>query len=174
MKRLSLLIYVLIMFCITLTGCMTDAKEIDDQVYILAIGADRGKENKIKLTVQFPTYKGGAGGGAMKSGGGGEGGGKEEGVVGSTVVESVEAPSLLEGINLLNTFTSRKISLVHLKMVVFSEDFAREGIERYIEPLARFRETRRTMQFVVCRGTAEEFIMQNKRKCKYQKIRYDG
>lgn len=146
------------------SGCTSDSNEIDDQVYVLAIGTDRGVDNKLRLTVQYPTYKGGGGGGGgtEMSGGGSGGGDKESGEVSGTIVETVEASSILEGINLLNTSTTRRLSLVHIKMIVFSEDFARAGIGNYLEPLARFRETRRIAQVVVCRGSAEDFIKENK------------
>lgn len=164
MKKLSLIILVILLFCFTLTGCTLDNKEVDDQVYTLVIGADKGMDNKIRLTVQYPDYKGvgGGGGGGMEKKGGGEGGKKDEtGKVDGTVVSTVEAPSLLEAINLLNTFISRKISLMHTKEIVFSEDLAREGIGSYLAPIARFRETRGIMQIVVCKGTAEDFIKEN-------------
>jgi spore germination protein KC len=44
------------------------------------------------------------------------------------VVSTVEAPSLLEGINLLNAAVNRQVSLMHAKMLVFSEEYAREGV----------------------------------------------
>ena len=163
MRKHDLLpIFMLLVFVCTLfTGCSSDSKEIDDQVYTLVIGADKGSENRVRLTVQYPTYKNGGGGGMEKSSGGG-GGKDESGEVDGTIVETVEAPSILEAVNLLNTSVPRSISFIHAKMFVFSEDFARDGIGSYLEPLARFRETRRIMQVVVCRGKAEDFIKENK------------
>ena len=143
-----------------LTSCNTDSKEIDDQVYSLIIGCDKAVDNKIRLTVQFPTYKGGPAGGGSNSGGSESD--KENGVVGNTIVETVEAASILEALDLMNTFTPRKISLLHAKAIVFSEDIAREGIKDFLQPIARFREVRRIMQFIVCRGTAQDFIKENR------------
>ncbi|MCX7920730.1 MAG: Ger(x)C family spore germination protein [Clostridia bacterium] len=157
MRKVSLLLITLFFFFI-MTACTTDGKEIDDQVYALILGLDKGVDNKIRLTIQYPTYKGG--GGMQKSEGGGED--KKSGQIDNTVVTTIEASSILEGINLLNTVTSRRISLVHLKKVVFSEYIARQGIKNYLEPLARFREIRRITQIAVCRGSAEDFINENK------------
>ena len=166
MSKFRLFIYISILISTLLTGCTTDSKEIDNQVYSLVIGADKAVENKVRVTVQFPTYKSSGGessGGTQKKGGsGGDGNSNETGEVSGTIVETVEASTLLEALNLLNTSTSRTISLVQVKEVIFSEDMAREGIGRYLEPLARFRDARRTMQMVVCRGTAEDFIKENK------------
>jgi len=148
-------------FSLSLSGCY-DSTEIDEEVYALAVGVDKGVSNIIRVTIQYATYK--DGGGGQKSGGGGNGesagGGKEEesGEVDGTVVATVEAPSLLEAINMLNLSSNRQISLFHTKMLVFSEDYAREGVMRYVEPLARYRQVRDSMRVVVCQGTAEEFI----------------
>lgn len=155
------LIFVLIIIvCLPMAGCY-DAIEIDEEVYTLVIGVDKGVNNMIRVTFQYATYKEGGGGG--KEGGGGEGGGDEEsGQVDGTVVSTVEAPSLLEGINLLNAAVNRQVSLMHAKMLVFSEEYAREGVGRYVEPLVRFRELREFMRVIVCKGKAEDFIMENK------------
>jgi len=144
-----------------LTSCTTDSKEIDNQVYTLIIGCDKAVDNKIRLTVQYPTYKGGSTGGSQKSGGGGDSD-KESGVVDNTIVQTVEASSILEALDLMNTSTTRKISLVQAKAIVFSEEMAREGIKNYLQPIARFRETRRIMQLIICRGSAQDFIKENR------------
>lgn len=167
LKKLSLILCLGLLLSTLLAGCTPDSKEIDDQVYTLVIGADKGVNNRVRLTVQYPTYKSGGGGsseGSQKKGGGGGGAdnANETGEVGGTIVETAEALSLLEAIDILNTSTSRRISLVQAKAMIFSEDLAREGVERYLETLARYSETRRTMQVIVCRGAAEDFIKENK------------
>jgi len=146
-------------FCLPLNGCY-DSIEIDEEVYALAVGIDKGVSNIIRVTVQYATYKDGGGGSGGGGGGesGGGGGGEESGEVNGTVVSTVEASSLLEGISMLNLSSNRQISLYHTKMLVFAEDYAREGVIRYVEPLARYREVRESMRVVVCKGSAEEFI----------------
>jgi len=153
---------IIFIFSSLLTSCTTDSKEIDDQVYTLTLGCDKAVDNKIRLTVQYPTYKGGPTGGSQKGGGGVGESDKENGVVDNTIVQTVEASSILEALDLMNTSTTRKISLVHTKAIVFSEEMAREGIKNYLQPLARFRETRRNMQLMVCRGTAQDYIKENR------------
>lgn len=161
MFKASKVIVLLITFVYILTGCTTDSKNIDDQAYAIMVGIDKGVDNKIRLTVQFPTYKGG-GNGSSLGGGGGNSDEKEHGLVDGTVVASIECATVLEGINLLNTSTSRHISLVHCKAIIFSEQLAQDGINFYLSDFARFRETRRIANIGVCRGKAEEYIMENK------------
>jgi Ger(x)C family germination protein len=138
-----------------LPGCM-DASEIDDNVYAVAIGLDKGTNNKVIVTVQYPIYRSSKGGG-----GGGGGSGTDTGGGGGNV-HSVEAPTLLEGIDLMNMAISRRVSLTHTKMLIISEDFARAGIGEFLSPLAKFRETRRTMFVVVTKGRAMDLIEENK------------
>lgn len=161
MKKLSIVLCIL-MFSTFFSGCTTDRTEIDDQVYSLVMGLDKGVDNKMRLTVQFPTYKEGGGGGStggMKKDGGG---GDEEGLVSGTIIQTVEAPSILEGIDMMNSSTSRRISLVHAKAIIFSEALAREDLQQYMEAVVRTRETREIIRIMVCKGTAEDFIKENK------------
>lgn len=153
MKKNKFIAIICVFLCTATSGC-ADKMEVDDQVYAIAIGADKGAENKIRFTVQYPTYKKDQGGSQQDQD-------IKSSVVGNTVTSTVEAPSIIEAINLLATFTSRRISLVHTKMIIFSEDFARDGIAGFLQPIARYRESRRIMQILVCKGTAEEFIKQN-------------
>ncbi len=162
MLKVRKVIVLLITFVYILTGCTTDSKNIDDQAYAIMIGIDKGVENKIRVTVQFPTYKGGGNGSSSGAGGGGGSEEKESGQVDGTIVTTIECSTVLEGINLLNTSTSRHISLVHCKAIIFSEQVAYEGINLYLSDFARFRETRRIATIGVCRGKAEDYIMENK------------
>jgi spore germination protein KC len=86
-------------------------------------------------------------------------GGKSEKV---TEVISVESASLFGAINLASTFISKDLTFIHNKAVVVSEELAREGLSRYINPLVRNRELRRTNYLLVAKGSASDFIEKNK------------
>ncbi|AKN30091.1 spore gernimation protein GerC [Clostridium carboxidivorans P7] len=151
-KVVSTILIILTFSSLLLTGCK-DSSEVDDNVYAVVIGLDKGINNKVMVTIQYPVY--------MQTNGEGKGSGM--GTNGSNAnVHSVEGPSMLECINLMNMAISRRISLVHTKMLVISEDFAKEGIGDFLSPLARFRGVRRTMFVVVTKGTAASFIQENK------------
>jgi len=147
--------------CLALSGCY-DAREIDQEVFALVIGMDKGTGNMVRVTFQVSTYKEGESGGGQSGGSGENGSGEEAGEIGNTVISTVEAPSLIESINMLNSASNRQISLSQTKMVIFSEEYAREGVGRYIEPLTRSREIGELMRVLVCRGRAEDYIMENK------------
>ncbi len=153
-KALSLFLILLILSS-SVTGCY-DATEIDDEVYAISVGVDRGVSNKVRLTVEFPLYAGGSSESGSSSGTGG--GSAQE----KSTTHTIEAPSILEAVNMYNMATSRKVSLMHAKWYIFSEEFAREDIGSYIAGLERFRETRSTTAIIVTRGSAENFIRENK------------
>lgn len=153
LKKITALVTIFLL-SLGLPGCY-DAIEIDEEVYALSIGVDKGINNAIRVTFQYATYN-------EDSGGGMGGNGEESGEVGATIVSTVEAASLLEAINIMNASVNRQVSLMHVKMLVFSEEFAREGVGKYIEPLSRFREVRELMRIVVCKGKAQDFIKETK------------
>ncbi|MCI1996558.1 MAG: Ger(x)C family spore germination protein, partial [Clostridium luticellarii] len=53
-RKINLLLLFIILFTM-LTGCY-DAVEIDDEVYPVMLGVDRGSNNKFKITIQYPVY----------------------------------------------------------------------------------------------------------------------
>lgn len=154
-KRLIALLLAIIVF-LSLTGCF-DAREIDDAVYAISVGIDKGTQYKVRLTIQYPTYLSGGGGETKKGSTGAE---KKNAQPGSNV-HTIEAPTMLEAVDMFSVAMSRHVSLMHVKWFIFSEEFAREGIEAYIAGLERYRETRSSTSVLVTRGTAEEFILEN-------------
>lgn len=149
-KRVSSVI-LLIMILSVLTSCY-DAMEVDDEVYALTLGVDKGVNNKIRVTIQYPLYKSGE-----KSSGDNE----KSNAAPNSIIHTVEASTVLGALDMYGMAISRRVSLMHTKVLVFSEEFARDGVGRYLAPIARFRETRRIMQPVVVRGTAEKFLKEN-------------
>lgn len=129
------------------TGCW-GLREPDEMGFILAMGIDKGKSNIINVTFQVAVPK--------ALGGGGEGGG-------TTEILSVEAASIFGALQLANTFMTRDLTLIHNRMVVVSEEIAREGLNKYINPLIRDREIRRNTFLMVTRETtARKFLEENK------------
>ncbi len=158
-KRVKLCL-LLLMACTLNCGCY-DAAEVDDQVYALTLGLENGVNDKLRLTIQYPTYK--------SSGGGGEGQGDKDSSgmeKGNTApgfnISSVESPSIIEALDMYGMAISRRVSLKHAKTLIISEDLAKEGIEEILAPLARFRDTRSVMNILVVKGSAQKFIQENK------------
>ncbi|QSQ08121.1 Spore germination protein B3 [Koleobacter methoxysyntrophicus] len=146
----------------SLTGCY-DSREIEELAYVMTIGIDKGVTDKLRLTVQFSTMSGptAAAGGGM-GGGGGNGGSQDGGEQDGYTAITMDVPSFFTGIDMINTIVPRKLNFMHTKALVFSEEMAREGIGDYIAPIVRYREIRRTIHVIVCKGSAADFIKENK------------
>lgn len=147
-KRLKTGILLLNCFLFFLVPGCWGARETDGLGYVLSMGIDKGKENILQVTFQI----------AMPQAPGGNGGG-EKGR--NTEIVSLEAASLFGALQLANAFVSRDVTLIHNRAVIISEELAREGMSKYINPLIRSREIRRNTFLIVTRGQAREFIEKN-------------
>lgn len=154
--RKILIVLLISSLLVPISGCY-DANEIDDLVYVIGLGLDKGSNDNIKVTVQFSTLKEGDG----QETGGGKTSTAEKGKKGFDIM-SVEAPTVFSAINILNTSLTRKLTFMHMNIIVFSEELAREGLSPYLSTLAGYREIRRPMTILISKSKAEKFILENK------------
>lgn len=159
--RIFAFILIVILQCIILTGCF-DKREPDDMAYPIALGFDKGSTNELRMTMQIAVPTNIAGG---ESGGGGDG-------ESSSTVIAVETPSIYSGLNMLNSFISKQINLSHIKVIVFSQEIAQEGISKYLHAMIRNREFRPNVSIIVSRCSAEEFIDAVKPKLETNPAKY--
>lgn len=134
---------ILIAVCPLLTSCY-DSREVDDLGFVIALGLDKGKTNTLRMTMQIAKPETGSDGGSSED----------------LPYEqfSVEAPAIFSGLNMINTFASKQISLSHIKVVVFSSELAREGLGPHLKAMLRGHEFRPNVPIVVARKTAEEYL----------------
>lgn len=145
-RKISLLLIFLMLFTV-LTGCY-DAVEIDDEVYPVMLGVDKGANNKFRITIQYSVY-----GAANRN---------QEGTQRTqSNIAVIEAPSIIESMEIFGQEISRRITLKHLKVIVFSEKIAVEGIGKYILGIQRYREMRNTVAITVVKGEAQNFVREN-------------
>ncbi|NPV90297.1 MAG: Ger(x)C family spore germination protein [Firmicutes bacterium] len=156
-RRWALLTLLLFLVNLFPLGCW-DYQEVDETAYVLVLGFDKGKENKLTVTAQIaaPRRIAGGGAGGMPSQEGGPAGAK------TTEVVTAEAPTAVASFNMLNTFVNRRISMKHTKVVVFSEELAREGLLPFLRVIGRYPEFRRNIFIGVARGvSARELLEKN-------------
>ena len=116
-KSIILLFIILILPLFFLTGCSEDSS-IENLAYVIAIGIDKGENNLLRLSLQFATPE------SASSGNGGSGSGSTS----ESTITTADCSSIDSGINLINSYISKKINLSHCKVVVFSEELAADGI----------------------------------------------
>ncbi len=148
MKRISIMLAGILLMGI-LCGCY-DADEPNDIVYTVALGIDQGEDpGEYAITIQFarPT---------QISGGASEEGGKGGNETFSLV--TVNAPTIYSAINLANHIVSKRFTLAHTKLIVFSEEVARNGIIDMADTIARSSDIRPNIYLAVAKGSAKEYL----------------
>ncbi len=123
---------------------------IDHLAYVVALGLDVGENNKIKLSFQLSIPGGESGGGTGSS------------QSDSTVVNSIECSTIDSGINLLNTYISKEVNLSHCKVIVFSEQFAYQGLGDSIYTLMNHVQVRPDCNIIISRCNADYFLNTSK------------
>jgi spore germination protein KC len=150
----------LLLFCtLLLNGCW-DWKEIETLGLVQALGFDL-KPNSDDLTITtmiaIPPKLTPASGGSDESP--------------SVLIISMDAPSIYEAFNRINTTVNREITLIQNQVLLIGEEMAKQGVQRWIDNLIRFREMRRTLFIYICKGRAAD-IMQVKPKLELNPAEY--
>lgn len=143
MRTVSILV-TLSLILVLVSGCW-DLQEITELAPINGLGIDPGERpGTIKVSVQLslPSQ-------ASPGTGGGASGGPQLRVI------TLEAPSLLEAINLLFAHTRREPFLRHLGYIVFGEEMAKAGIAGVIGGLQGAVTIRGSVPTFVAVGSAE-------------------
>ena len=142
-----ILVLILLLSCLfSFTGC-TSMTNIDDLGYVVALGIDPGSDgNNLKLSVQIsiPTSS------------------EQSSDSATSAINSIECSSIDSGINLINTFVSKKLNLSHCKVVVISEQLAYNGIDEYLYTLINDIELRPDTSIVISKCTAEYYLDNSK------------
>ncbi|KPH74540.1 hypothetical protein AFL42_09965 [Oceanobacillus caeni] len=142
MKRMIPISIILFMIII-LSGCW-DSKELTDISIVTILGIDK-EDDKYKVTVQILNP------------------GEIAGDTGTTQpavnTYTETGNTLIEAIRRLTSIAPRKIYLSHLRIVIFGEEFAREGIGGVLDFLSRDHEMRTDFFFAVAKDYAAEDVL---------------
>lgn len=152
-RQLKMFLALLLLMCTS--GCY-GYHEVDESALVIAVGFDKGRENVVTVTAMIAVPRNIAGGGGVSAGGGG--GGEE-----SALIVSMDAPTFLSSLEMLNAFVDRRADMTHNRAIIISRDLAQdEGIERYLNSLVRFPQFRRHTHIMVSEGSARNFIKEIK------------
>lgn len=148
MKTIKTALFLLII--LSLCGC-SDATEPDTLGYVVAIGIDKAQdpESKFDITLQFANPVTISGGASQEGGKGGQD---------SIKNITVTAPGIYSAVNIANHIVSKVFTLSHTKVVIFSEEIARQGIEDILETIGRSSDIRPNTYFAVSKTSAKEFL----------------
>ncbi len=145
----TILILASIIFLILLTGC--SSKNIDDLAYVISIGFDVGDEKELKVYFEISTPNNSGSSGASSKDGNSK---KSEN---STII-SVEANSIDNAINLLNSYISKQIDLSHCNIVVFSNTLAEKGLHDYVYTLVNNANIKPSCDMLISTCSIKDFF----------------
>lgn len=145
----TLCLFLILTICLFgLSGCY-NTKNIDRLAYVVAIGFDVGQNNRLKLSFQISV---------PSSSSGGSGSSQSD----SSIIDTIECSSFDAGFNLLNSYLSKEANLEHCKIIVFSEEFAYNGISEALFTLINKVQIRPDCNVLVSRCSAEYFLNNSK------------
>lgn len=140
----NLFILILIIILLLAFSSSYASLNIDHLSYVIAIGIDTSPQNKMKVSFQFSaTSPSSESGTSSKT---------------PTLINTVTASSLSNAINLMNSYMSKELNLSHCKVIIFSEDFAKEGISDEIYTLANDTQIRPSANILVSKCTAKSYL----------------
>ena len=114
--------------------------------YVLALGIDIGENAQIKLTAQFTRSDS-----FLPSG-------NSSDESSNIILISGEADSIYGCLNFLNSYVGKEINLAHCGAVIFSEDFAKNGISSQIYSLLNNEEFRPTTNLIISTCPAYKYL----------------
>ena len=114
--------------------------------YVLALGIDIGENAQIKLTAQFTRSDS-----FLPSR-------NSSDESSNIILISGEADSIYGCLNFLNSYVGKEINLAHCGAVIFSEDFAKNGISSQIYSLLNNEEFRPTTNLIISTCPAYKYL----------------
>ncbi|GIO25971.1 Ger(x)C family spore germination protein [Ornithinibacillus bavariensis] len=151
-NRGKIIIYLIPLFI--LSGCW-DQREVEEFAYVIAMGIDKPKddENLIKITYLIANPESGN----AASGGAGNEPPRE--------VISFKTDDFVVSRNIANTVIAKQISYDLLRILIVSEEFARdENFIRWIYDATKEMEIRRDAKLMITKEDTEKYILNNQPK----------
>lgn len=138
----KIFILVLIILFIFSFSASYNSLNLDNLAFAVAIGIDKSTSNKLKVTFEFlaPSPS------------------PESGSETKPVLNSVECSSLTNGINIMNAYLGKKVNLSHCKLIIFSEELAKEGISDEVYSLINEVQVRPSSNIVISKCNAKYYI----------------
>lgn len=121
-----------------------NSQNIDRLDYVIALGIDKSSDNNLQVSFEFTDL------GAFSDSNSPEGS--------KPIIDTVVAPSIPEAVNLMNAYAGKQVNLSHCKVVIFSEDVAKEGILEEVTYLMNDPQIRPTTNIIVASEQAKDYI----------------
>ena len=125
------------------------SRTIDNLAYVIAIGVDVSDSNKMKVSFQFTKNS------SLSSS-------SSSSEDSTFVVNTVDSSSIDTAINLMNIYVGKELNLAHCKVIIFSEEFAKNGLSSEIYTLINNTQLRPSTNVIISRCEANYYIENSK------------
>ena len=140
-----IIIFIILIIFVNAFSSSYTSHNIVNLAYVIALGIDVGENAKIRTSAQFVNYSSSSGT-------------DSSGNSGDTTLVSAEGDSIFSSLNILNSYIGKEINLSHCSVVVFSEEFAKNGISTEIYSLINNEEFRPTTNLVISNCDAYDYL----------------
>lgn len=140
---MNITIFLLIIIFIIAFSSSYSSLNIDNLAYVLAIGIDKSDKNKLQVTFEFASTAASESGSSEKI---------------TPIINSVDASSISNAINLINSYIVKGINMSHCKSIIFSEELAYEGISDEIYTLINDTQVRPSANIIISKCKAKDYI----------------
>ena len=146
------------------------AQNIDDLSYAVAIGVDVGETAKYRISLQLTTMESSATESAISDSPQGSSGSKSSSNNSSSntssnyIIQTMETDSIDSALNIANSYINKTINLSHCKILLVSEEIAKQGVEPLVNSLINKVETRPDCSIIISKIPDEEFDGEKKPK----------
>lgn len=139
----KIFITVIILVLLVAFNSSYSALNIDNLAFVVAMGFDVSDTKEIKVTFQF-----------VKPPSTTEGSNQDSQII----EDSINANSISNALNIMDTYFARRLDLSHCRIIVFSEEIAQRGISDYIYTLMNDVQVRPSANIVVSKCNADYYI----------------
>ena len=141
---------VILFLCTTfLLGGCGYGLDVDKQSFVVAVGVDKGEVFPLRITFVFAN---------PSSSSGGENSEQKDSSSKSSDIITVEAPTIFSATRKLDAIKSKTINLSHTKVVVFSEEIAKDGIKNFLTGFASSRDFRPNTYVCITKGNSQKYL----------------
>lgn len=142
-SKVFILFFITILLIMT-TGCY-NKNELDNLAYVVALGADIGSGENLEITYQIAV--------PLKISSKDGQTGKE-----NFITYTVSSPSLYMANSKVNAITSKEVNLSHVKLILYSEELAKNDLEGHINSLISNPSIRPRTTVAICKNKAKDFL----------------
>ena len=165
----SLIILILISLILSFNSYTNSGRNLDDQSYVMAIGIDKGDTSDYKISLQLSTLESSATESSNKSNNNKEDNSSlsndnssEE--TSKYMIYTVDTTSIDTAINIADAYLNKNIDLSHCKILLISEDVAKDGISTLVNSITNKVKIRPDCNLIISQVPEKEFESTDKIK----------